>query len=298
MLESRKTKKNFHRNRFNGKKRAGIKERILFYFKTVLAVAVVAALSLLCLFGYDFLTQCDYFRAITLEVEGNSVLSEEEIIKEAGINPGDNILSVNISMVRKKIMANPWVAEAEVGRKIPSGIIIKIVEHKCIAVLDLGKEFLLNENGEIFKEKAAADPGGVPVIQGLTFSDLNLSGSRRTAAFNAVMNVLKLGRKPESILPNNEIKLIRVDREIGLTIHAFDETKTIKLGYDNYQDKYERLKNVLHYIKNGPDFPDFKTVDLNNSVDRVVVSPANKLPSDESDGFRIREVREPLNPVT
>ena len=106
------------------------------------------------------------------------------------------------------------------------------------------------------------------------------------------MNVLKLGRKPESILPNNEIKLIRVDREIGLTIHAFDETKTIKLGYDNYQDKYERLKNVLHYVKNGRDFPDFETVDLNNSVNRVVVSPANKLPSDESDGFRIREVRE------
>lgn len=291
MLVFRKTKKKFHRNRFNGKKRAGIKERILFYLKTALAVALVAALSLLCIFGYDFLTQCDYFRAKTLEVEGNRVLSEEEIIKEAGIYPGDNILSVNISMVRKKIMANRWVAEAEVGRKIPSGIIIKIAEHKCIAVLDLGKEFLLNENGEIFKEKAAADPGGVPVIQGLTFSDLNLSGARRTAAFNAVMNVLKLGRKPESILPNNEIKLIRVDREIGLTIHAFDEIKTIKLGYDNYQDKYERLKNVLHYIKNGPDFPDFETVDLNNSVNRVVVSPANKLPSDKSDGFGIREVQ-------
>ena len=292
MLGFKKKKKLFHRNRYNRKKGAGIKDRILFYFKTVLAVAIIPALSLLFIFGYDFLTQCDYFRAKTIEVEGNRVLSEEEIIKEAGINPGDNILSVNISMVRKKIMANPWVAEAEVGRKIPSGIIIKIAEHKCIAVLDLGKEFLLNESGEIFKEKAAADPGGVPVIQGLAFSDLNLSGSRRTVAFNAVMNVLKLGQKSETVLPGNEIKLIRVDREIGLTIHAFDEMKVIKLGYDNYQDKFERLKNVLHYVKNGRDFPDFETVDLNNSVNRVVVGPANKLPSYKSDGFKIREVRE------
>jgi cell division protein FtsQ len=290
-LEFRKTKKIFHRNKYNRKKSAGIKDRMLFYLKTGLAVAFVPALSLLCIFGYDFLTQCDYFRTKTLEVEGNRVLSEEEIIKASEINPGDNILSVNISMVRKLIMANQWVAEAEVGRKIPSGIVIRIKEHKCIAVLDLGKEFLLNENGDIFKEKAAEDPGGVPIVQGLTFSDLNLSGARRTAAFDALMNVLKLGRKPESILPNNEIKLIRVDREIGLTIHAFDETKTIKLGYDNYQDKYERLKNVLHYVKNGRDFPDFETVDLNNSVNRVVVGPANKLPSYESDGFKIREVR-------
>jgi len=291
LLEFRKRKKIFHRKRYNRKKGAGIKERILFYLKAGLAVTIIPALSLLCIFGYDFLTQCDYFRAKTLEVEGNSVLSEEEIIKESGINIGDNILSINISMVRKKIMANPWVAEAEIGRKIPSGIVIIIEEHKCVAVLDLGKEFLLNENGEIFKEKAAADPGGIPVIQGLAFSDLNLSGTRQTAAFNAVMNVLKLGRKPESILPNNEIKLIRVDREIGLTIHAFDETKTIKLGYDNYHEKYERLKNVLHYVKNGRGFSDFETVDLNNSVNRVVISPANKRPSYESNVFRIREVR-------
>jgi len=291
LLEFR-TKKKIHRNRYYRKKDAGIKDRFLLYLKTVLAVAIIPALSLLYIFGYDFLTQCDYFSAKTFEVEGNRILSEEEIIKEAGINPGDNILSVNISMVRKKILANPWVAEAEVGRKIPSGIIIKIVEHKCIAVIDLGKEFLLNENWEIFKEKVAADPGGVPVIQGLTFSDVNLSGARQSTAFNAVMNVLKLGQKPESILPINEIRLIRVDKEIGITIHAFDKIKTIKLGYDNYQDKYERLKNVLHYVKNGPDFPDFETVDLNNSVNRVVISPLNKLPSDEPDGFEIQEVRE------
>jgi cell division protein FtsQ len=290
-LGFKKKKKLFHRNRYNRKKGAGIKDRILFYIKTALAVAIIPALSLLYIFGYDFLTQCDYFRTKTIAVEGNRVLSGEEIIKEAGIYPGDNILSVNISMVRKKIMANPWVAEAEVGRKIPSGIIIKITEHKCIAVLDLGKEFLLNESGEIFKEKAAADPGGVPVIQGLAFSDLNLSGARRTAAFNAVMSVLKLGQKAETVLPGNEIKLIRVDREIGLTIHAFDEMKAIKLGYDNYQDKFERLKNVLHYVKNGPDFPDFETVDLNNSLNRVVVSPANKRPSDESENLKTQEVR-------
>ncbi|MDP3284219.1 MAG: hypothetical protein Q8M56_07310, partial [Desulfobacterales bacterium] len=68
MLGFRKTKKKFHRNRYNRKKSAGIKERILFYLKTSLAVAVIPALSLLCIFGYDFLTQCDYFRAKTIEV--------------------------------------------------------------------------------------------------------------------------------------------------------------------------------------------------------------------------------------
>jgi cell division protein FtsQ len=291
LSEFKKRKRLFQRKKYNRKKRAGLKDRMISYFKTALVLAIIPVLSLLCIFGYDFLTQCDYFRAKTLEVENNNVLTKEEIIKASGINLGDNILSVNISTARKKIMANPWVAEAEVGRKIPSGITVKITEHSCLAVIDLGKEFLLNENGEIFKEKADTDPVAVPMIKGLTFSDLNANGAGKSPAFNAVFSVLKLGQKPESVLPNGEVKLISVDREIGVTIHAFNEMKTIKLGYDNYKDKYERLKNVLHHFNNGPDSPDFETVDLNNSLNRVVVKPAVKKPSEEPNELRIQTVR-------
>lgn len=271
MLEFKQTKKKHYKNSLHRKTGAGIKERIIFYLKIILALAAMPAISLICIFGYDCLTQCDYFRAETIAVEGNQILSEEEVIKETLIKPGDNILSINLSKVRKQLMANTWIAEAEVVRKIPSGIIVRIKEHNPLAVLDLGKEFLLNANGDIFKEKATTDPKSLPLVKGLKFSDLSLSGAKRSPSFDAVMTVLKLGRKPESILPNNSITLINVDREIGLTVFAFD--KTIKLGYNNYLDKYERLEKVFYHVKNGQDFSDFETVDLNN-LSRIVICPA------------------------
>ncbi|MFO7665412.1 MAG: FtsQ-type POTRA domain-containing protein [Desulfobacterales bacterium] len=267
----KQTKRNHYKKSPYRKRGAEIRKRAIFCLKIILALSVMPAVSLFCIFGYDCLTQSDYFRAETIDVEGNQILSREEVIKEALVKPGDNIISVNLSMVRKRLMANTWIAEAEVERKIPSGIILRIKEHKPLAVLDIGKDFLLNENGEIFKEKTATDPESLPLVKGLKFSDLSINDTKRSQPFNAVMTVLKLGRKPESIVPNSSITRINVDREIGLTVFAFN--KTIKLGYNNYPDKYERLEKVFYLAQNGPDFSDFETVDLNN-LSRIVICPA------------------------
>ena len=281
-MEFKLINKKHYRNRHHRKKSVGIRDRVIIFLKIMLALSVMPVVSLICIFGYDCLTQSDYFRAKTIVVEGNQILSEDEVIKDTLIKPGDNILSVNLSMVRKQLMANSWIAEAEVARKIPSGIILRIKEHKPIAVIDLGKKFLLNEDGEIFKEKTATDTESLPLVKGLKFSDLSLSDVKRSPSFNAVMTVLKLGRKPESILPNSSITQINVDREIGLTVFAFD--KTIKLGYNNYPDKYERLEKVFYLAKNGPDFSDFETVDLNN-LSRIVICPA-AAPAEEPEEYK------------
>jgi cell division protein FtsQ len=270
LLEFKQTNKNHYRNRPYRKKGAGIRERFKLFLKLILALSVVAAFSLICILGYDCITQSNYFRAETIAVEGNRILSEDEIIRETLIKPGDNILSVNLSLVRKRLMSNGWISEAEVSRKIPSGIIVRVKEHSPLAVLNLGKEFLLNDHGKIFKERSATDPENLPLVKGLKFSDLSLNEAKRSEPFNALMTVLELGRKSESVLPNSSIIQINVDREIGLTVFAFN--KTIRLGYNNYPDKYERLEKVFYHAKNGQDFSDFATVDLNN-LSRIVIRP-------------------------
>jgi cell division protein FtsQ len=270
-LEYKKLNNKRYINRNHRKKSAGIKDRIILFLKIMLALTFIPVVSIICIFGHDLLTQCDYFRAKAITVEGNRILSEGEVIRETRISLGDNILSINLPMVRKRLLDNGLIAEAEVVRKIPSGIIIRIKEHKPLAVIDLGKEYLLDEDGKIYKEKTTTDKEMLPVVKGLKFSDLSLGDIEMSRPFNAVMTVLKLGRKPESILPNGSIALINVDREIGLTVFALN--KTIRLGYNNYPDKYERLEKVFYHAKNGQDFSDFEAVDLNN-LSRIVICPS------------------------
>ena len=73
-------------------------------------------------------------------------------------------------------------------------------------------------------------------------------------------------------MPNRLITRIQVDREIGLTLYAFDQVKTVQLGYDDYPVKYDRLEKVLFHLSKRPDLAHFSSIDLNNS-DRISINP-------------------------
>ena len=264
-------RKNYYKNSV-ARRRAIILQRFIFCSKILSVVVVLQFVSFLYIFCHDFLTQHDYFRAKSLVVTGANLLSEKEILEQAQINKGVNILAVNLSAARKRLLSHSWISEAEVSRELPSEIHIRIKEQKPLAVLDFGRKFLVNSHGEVFKEMTSSDPQNLPIVDGLEFPDINVDGEPRSIPFKAVMNVLELGQKSDSVLPYRRIRRIQVDREIGLTIYASDHIRAIKIGYNDYPRKYAKLKNVLLYLKKRDDFLQIESIDLNN-INRIVVRP-------------------------
>jgi len=269
--------------------------RLATGFYVIAGVVALLITSVLFVFVYDAITQCDYFKAKSLKIEGGQRLSQNQIIEAARVKKGMNVLDVNLAVVRKRLLAQPWIADAEIRREIPAGLYIKVQEHSPLAIIDLGRKFLLNENGRVFKEWTDTDPADLPLVSGLTLSDIRIHG--KTAAhpslkditpsqldhpqndpFEAVMQVLRLGRQTRSVLSNRNIRQIKVDREIGITLVAFKQMKTIELGYYNYPLKFNMLKNILTYGKQRRSFPEFDRIDLNN-VNRIVVNPVSKIPT-------------------
>jgi cell division protein FtsQ len=254
------------------KRRMKIIQRLAVCLKLMVGAGALAAMSFVLILGYDVITQCDYFKTQSIEVIGADRLCPGQVIKQAWLKKGVNTLSVNLSVTRKRLLAHPWISEAEVRRELPSTILIRIKEHKPLAIIDLARKFVINQSGEIFKEWNESDRLDLPIITGLEFSDLDFSTKHCSNPFDAVMAVLKLGQKPGSILPIRSIKRIKVDREIGLTLFAFDQVKTIRLGYNDYQRKYDRLENIFRYFRRAKDCSDFDCIDLND-LDRIVVDP-------------------------
>lgn len=289
-MGSKPIRKNFFKNSV-AKKQAKIIHNIKIGLKIATAITALLLISFVAIFGYDFLTQCGYFKAQDLIVTGAERLPAAHVLKHAQINKGVNILSLNLATARKRLLAHSWIAEAEISRELPSNIHIRIKEHKPLAVMDLGRKFLINTKGEIFKEVAAQDPDNLPIISGLEFSDINVKGESRSLPFEAVMDILYLGQKPNSVIPNSLIQNIKVDREIGLTIYApyFESGRinSIKIGYHEYASKYAGLKYVIRYLKNRPRFLRIESIDLNN-LNRIVVNPATinstAIPLNERDG--------------
>jgi len=277
------------------KRRFAFLRRLATGFYVIAGVAALLITSVLFVFVYDVITQCDYFKAKSLKIEGVQRLSQNQIIEAARVKKGMNVLDVNLAMARKRLLAQPWIADAEIRREIPAGLYIKVQEHSPLAIIDLGRKFLINENGRVFKEWTDTDPANLPVVSGLALSDIRIHGE--TAAqpslkgrnpsqlnrpqndpFEAVMQVLRLGGQTRSVLSNRNIRQIKVDREIGITLVAFKQMKTIELGYYNYPLKFNMLKDILSYGKHRRSFPEFDRIDLNN-VNRIVVNPVSKIPT-------------------
>ncbi len=254
---------------------------VAFGGKMVLGMTLVAALSAVYSFSYGLLTQCQYFKAKTIGVVGAKRLCEKDILKQASVYPEINILSVNLGAARKRLLAHPDIDDADIVRKFPDGLAIRIKEHEPLAIVDLGRRFLIDVNGKIYKEWTGSDPKDLPEISGLQFSDLGLEEKGGADdPFTAVMQVLQMGKDPHSILPNASIKKICVDREIGVTLYAYDQQKAIKLGYNDYPDKYYRLGKVTQYLKQQLQSIDFEWIDLMNTG-RIVVNPMEIQPTSE-----------------
>lgn len=266
------TKRNYYRNS-TARRRARRIGRLKFAFKALFGLLVLATTSFMFIFGYDYLTQCEYFEARQIRISGNDRLTSGEILTRARLSPGVNILSLNLFVVRKRLLADPWIAEAEVSRELPDSVQIRVKEHQPLAILDLGRKFLLDETGEIFKELEGEPLTALPLVAGLEFTDLHLDGKDGSPVFDAVLEVLHLSQRPDSALPIETIRRIDVDRQLGLTLHAFKRQKMIKIGFSDYPVKYDRLRSVMRFLNRDGRLADFSTIDLNQEG-RVVVTPA------------------------
>jgi len=261
--------------------------RILLGFKVVVAVAALATVTGFFILIHEIVTQCDYFATEALTIEGTQRLTHEQVARQGQVHVGDNILAINLILVRKRLLAHPWIAEAEVSREIPDRLIIRVKEHTALAIVDFGQKFLINHQGRIFKAWDPADGLNLPLISGLELSDLQVYGRLASsnagqtpadsAPLRAVMQVLELGKQQSSILPNHLIRQISVDRQIGLTIYAFDRLKSIKLGYSDYIGKYHMLAKLFSYLKRQRSIFDFDRIDLNN-LQRIVINPIKTEP--------------------
>lgn len=267
----RKSRNSFTKTPTNRK--PSVLRRTVFFLKTFFVTGMFMVMSFFFIISYDLLVQLDSLNATSISVKGNVQLSEEQVVEYSKLHIGENILSMNLSAAKKRLLSHPIISGVAIARNFPSGITIDIKEHVPIAILDIGRPFVINAHGEIFIEASASDMKDIPLIVGFTPSDLNADGEIHTQPFNEVLNLLQLGLMPNSLLPADKIKRIRVDKQTGLTVNTSGRIKIIKLGYGNYYKKIEQLKTIFNFLNDRQDLKKFVSVDLNN-LKRIVLKPS------------------------
>ncbi len=169
-----------------------------------------------------------------MEVSGNVVLTEAEVVELAGIEPGMDLLSIDLGRVEATITSNPRVERAYVPRRLPDHVLIRLDEKLPAAIVPFGSSGFVE----------IADDGSVlPVAERTAFVDIPLiSGLGEPPSGGEVFDsenlrtALSLLRTARELSPSlwMEISEVHIAPGSGLVIYTVADGAEIRFGSGAY----------------------------------------------------------------
>lgn len=117
------------------------------WFVCILVVAAGVALWE-CRFYLQRFNPLELRRLQYIEIEGNRMLSWEDVVQSAQVETGMLMSELNADSVKKSLLRIPLIHSAEVERKFPSSLYIRVQEASPVAsVLNGGNGTVYSERG-------------------------------------------------------------------------------------------------------------------------------------------------------
>lgn len=125
------------------------------------AVVIVAILLL----GGWVTVRSPVFAVRDVLVVGHASIPRAEVVRLSGVRPGDNLLlEVSAGEVRERLEANPWIADAEVERRLPSTVVLAVRERVAAGwVEDPAGGAVVAGDGTVL-ERPGRRPAGLPLV--------------------------------------------------------------------------------------------------------------------------------------
>ncbi len=191
-----------------------------------------------------FLTENPQYAVTAIEIPDPAFLTADEVGALSGARLGDNLLRLPIRDIRKKLLEHPNIREASVTRLLPSTLRIEIKEREPMALISIGKNYLVDEEGAVlsWNEKFAEKP--VPLIEGLDMKSKMADNKVQSDALRDALRILKM-YQGALILTRMEIQKVKLDQEDGYLFWT-DKGVCLKMaaGMDA-QEIQEKLHQLL-----------------------------------------------------
>jgi cell division protein FtsQ len=123
----------------------------------------------------------------TVQVDGVSTLSAEQVVTAAGIGTGTPLARVDTARAASAVARLPQVATVEVTRGWPQTVVVTVAERVPVVVVeDGGGRSLVDREGVLFDSITGAPPDGVVPLE---VSDPGPDDAATTAALGALTSL-------------------------------------------------------------------------------------------------------------
>ena len=179
--------------------------------------------------GYRFITTSERFAITSIEIHGESHLTEDQVRAAMPVRVGDNVFATHLDTVTGQLRQSPWIASATAHRMLPDTLVVEIREHDAAAMVDLGALYLVDTSGHPFKraQLEVGDGTGLPVITGLSRTAYESDPAGTAAMVTSALAILADWTAQPT---RPAIGEIHVDAHAQLTLRTYDHATAIQLG--------------------------------------------------------------------
>jgi cell division septal protein FtsQ len=107
-----------------------------------------------------------------LRIEGAHYLDVAEVARIAGLKEGQDLIALDLVRTRQRLMFHPRIARAEVTRRFPRGLRVRIVEREPVLLVRHGEPWEMDASGVLLPPLAAGVTADVPLLGGIDLAAL------------------------------------------------------------------------------------------------------------------------------
>jgi cell division protein FtsQ len=251
-------------------------------------VASVAGLVAVGRLLQHHLTTSPAFAIDAIELKGLSRIDRAELLEAAGIDVGKNVFSESPESVRGRLLKHPWIARAEVSRRLPGRFEISVQEREAAALLlvescderagqstdpscdDPSSLYLVSDEGHVFKRLEGEDPVDLPVITGVDRLRFGSDPEFRKGVLVQAVALLSEYRSA-GLLRRLPIGEIHIEPNDALSIYVGEELTLVRLGHSPFDQKLRRMKKVFDRLERERASAEYVYLDNERRPDRVTV---------------------------
>lgn len=190
------------------------------------------------------------FQISNFEIKGNYFLQKSQVLRlaEQGVL-GQNIFRANIQLVSDRLRDNPWIETAEVSRKMPDSLKVKIKERTPFAKIEMtdGESFLIDSKAFLIKKVESHEYQALPTIKLNNDTYCEIGSSLQSEEVESGIEFIK---KIFSIKNSNQvISFTSITMEEGGRYTLKTPSSSVRISEESLKESLDKLRiasKIIH----------------------------------------------------
>ena len=205
---------------------------------------IVLTFILMVSLGAISLVKSSIFNLTKVEIIGNTTLKDDQIIDLEKLVTNKNIFTYNLKKIRKEIVSNPYIEDAQVKIKLPNKIVITVKEIDIVAVLFNGNEYCyIDSSGNLIEKINNLEENNDKIICSVDYTlsnnSITFKNQKEKDGMLKVLNIIK------SEYLEKEVKQIEYTNEDEINIITKYGTKFLIVDDKELEYNIARASKIL-----------------------------------------------------